>query len=138
MAKGRQPHLQQGYRCAQTTGSTIKPIASYGPALDLGYIMPYTTFNDAANVKLSGTEWYPNNDNGKNEGLVTVRYAIQRSINTIAAQVIDLLKPEVSYYFLKNKVGVSSLVDNEDGFSDIDYAPGPGTAYKWHISQRAH
>ena len=104
-------------------GSTIKPIASYGPALDLGYIMPYTTFNDAANVKLSGTEWYPNNDNGKNEGLVTVRYAIQRSINTIAAQVIDLLKPEVSYYFLKNKVGVSSLVDNEDGFSDIDYAP---------------
>lgn len=104
-------------------GSTIKPIASYGPALDLGYIMPYTTFYDGADVKLNGTEWYPNNDNGKNEGLVTIRYAIQRSINTVAAQVIDMLKPEVSYYFLKNKVGVSSLVDNKDGFSDIDYAP---------------
>jgi penicillin-binding protein 1A len=104
-------------------GSTIKPIASYAPALDLGYIKPYTTIFDGPNIKLHGTSWYPNNDDYGYRGLVTIRTAVQYSINTIAAQVMDLVTPQVSYEILTKKLGVSSLVENEDGFSDIDYAP---------------
>ena len=40
-------------------GSSIKPIATYGPAMELGLITQYTQVNDAADIKLSGTSWYP-------------------------------------------------------------------------------
>jgi penicillin-binding protein 1A len=104
-------------------GSTIKPIASYAPAIDLGYILPYTTIYDGPNIKLNGTNWYPSNDDFNFRGLVTVRTALQYSINTVAAQLMDLVTPQVSYEYLTTKLGVTSLVENEDGFSDIDFAP---------------
>lgn len=106
----------------RSPGSTIKPIASYSLAMDLGLIMPYTTFYDSAAVKLNGTDWYPNNDNSKNEGQITIRYALQRSINTVAAQLVDMIGPQTSYDFLTQKLGFTSLVDGDDGISDVGYA----------------
>ena len=100
-------------------GSTIKPLASYGPAIDLGYVYPYTTMNDSPDVVLSGTSWYPNNDTYTNAGLVTVKYAMQESINTIAAQLIDRITPQVSYQYLTEHFGISSL----DPTNDVAYAP---------------
>jgi penicillin-binding protein 1A len=114
-------------------GSTIKPIASYAPALDLGYIMPYTTFFDGPNIKLHGTSWYPNNDDYSYRGLVTIRTAIQYSINTIAAQVMDLVTlrfPMIS----SQKTGSHRVVENKDGFSDIDLRSAcAGPADQRHI-----
>lgn len=107
----------------RSPGSTIKPLASYSLAMDLGMITPYTTFYDSAAVKLSGTEWYPSNDNEKNEGHITIRYALQRSINTVAAQLVDMVSPAASYNFLTQKLGFTSLVEAGDGYTDIDYAP---------------
>jgi len=100
-------------------GSTIKPIASYGPAMEYGLIKPYTTFDDGKDVKLKGTNWYPNNDNYSFSGLVTVKSALQYSINTVAAQITDLLTPTLSYEFLTEKLGVTSL----DPVQDVAYAP---------------
>lgn len=106
----------------RSPGSTIKPLASYSLAMDKGLITPYTTMYDSAAVKLEGTDWYPNNDNSKNEGHITIRYALQRSINTVAAQLIDMLTPQVSFDFLTQKLGFTSLVAEGDGYSDIGYA----------------
>jgi penicillin-binding protein 1A len=100
-------------------GSTIKPLSVYSAAIELGYIMPYTAFNDGADVKLSGTSWYPNNDDYENRGIVTVRQAITKSINTVAAQIIDLIGPSTAYKFLQEKYGFTSLVEG----SDASYAP---------------
>ena len=47
-------------------GSSIKPIATYGPAMELGLITQYTQVNDAPDIKLSGTSWYPKNSDGGN------------------------------------------------------------------------
>ena len=99
-------------------GSSIKPIATYGPAMELGLITQYTQVNDAADIKLSGTSWYPKNSGGGNYGVITIREALQRSLNTVSAQILDKLTPRASYEFLKDKLGVTSLAE-----SDCDYAP---------------
>lgn len=108
-------------------GSTIKPLSVYGPALELGVITPYTVFDDSADGELVGTDWYPNNDDYKNNGLMTVRNAVRRSVNTVAAQIVDRLTPSVSFEFLRDKFGISTLVESEtlsDGrvISDNGYA----------------
>lgn len=94
-------------------GSSIKPISVYAPAMDLGLITPDTTFEDEADIVLNGTDWFPKNDNHKNYGVVTIKYAVQQSLNTIAAQVLDILTPEVSYAFLRDKLGVVNLDEND-------------------------
>jgi len=106
-------------------GSTFKPLAVYSAAIEMGKIMPYTTFDDSPNLKLSGTSWYPYNDDFNNNGLVTVRYAVQRSLNTVAAQIIDMIGPSTAFDFVRERYGITSMVDttDEQGFSDRDYAP---------------
>ena len=102
----------------RSPGSSFKPIASYGPATELGYITPDTLVNDSAYMTLSGTSWYPKNDGGGNFGQLTIFQALQYSLNTVAAQIVDKVGPETCFNFLKNKLGVTSLVQ-----SDCDYAP---------------
>ena len=99
-------------------GSSLKPIATYGPAMELGLITQYTQVNDAPDIKLTGTSWYPKNSGGGNYGVITIREALQRSLNTVSAQILDKLTPRASYEFLKDKLGVTSLAE-----SDCDYAP---------------
>jgi penicillin-binding protein 1A len=85
--------------------------------MDLGLITPDTTFEDAADIVLNGTSWFPYNDDRKNYGIVTLRYGVVHSLNTISAQVLDLLTPQVSYDFVTNTLGLS--LDP----ADCDYAP---------------
>ena len=105
-------------RTQRPAGSSIKPIASYGPAVELGYITPNTLVNDSGGIRLSGTSWYPENDGGGHFGVVDIRTALQYSLNTVAAQIVDKLSPQVCYDFLQNRLGVTSLVPD-----DASYAP---------------
>ncbi len=102
----------------RSPGSAFKPIASYGPATELGFITPNTWVNDASYITLSGTSWYPQNDGGGNYGLVTIFEALQYSLNTVAAQIVDKVTPETCYNYLITKLGVTSLVPD-----DCSYAP---------------
>lgn len=101
-------------------GSSIKPIAVYGPAVEYGLITPSTLVLDAPGdiIKLSGTSWYPKNSGGGNSGIITIAEGLRRSLNTVSAQILDKLTPQSSYEFLINKLGVTSLQP-----SDCDYAP---------------
>lgn len=99
-------------------GSSIKPIAVYAPAMDLGLITPDTRFKDDEDVTLTGTTWMPYNDNRAYNGVVTVREALRRSINTISAQILDLLTPAVSFNFMVDKLHFTTL-----DVYDADYAP---------------
>ena len=99
-------------------GSAIKPLAVYGPAVDQGLISPSTLVDDNPDLHLKGTSWYPRNAGGGNAGVITIQQALTSSINTVSAQILDKLTPSVSYDYLKDRLGVVSLVD-----SDRDYAP---------------
>jgi len=102
----------------RSPGSSLKPIASYGPAVELGYITPSTLVDDSPDIRLSGTSWYPSNDGGGNFGVLSIYKALQYSLNTVAAQIVDKIGPQVSYNFLTEKLGVTSLLPE-----DNDYAP---------------
>ncbi len=109
-------------------GSSFKPLAVYAPAMDLGLITPDTKFEDSKDVKLNGTSWMTVNYERSYKGVLTLREGIVNSTNTVAAQVLDMITPQVSYDFLTQKLGITSLVEyeeEEDGriISDIDYAP---------------
>lgn len=110
--------LNRATQAKRPPGSSIKPIAVYGPAMELGLITQYTQVNDSPNIKLSGTSWYPKNAGGGNYGVITIREGLQRSLNTVSAQILDKLTPRASFEFLKTKLGVTSLID-----ADCDYAP---------------
>lgn len=98
-------------------GSAFKPIASYGPALEYGLITPNTRMEDSKDLTLSGTTWMPNNVDFSYRGVVTVRQAMMLSLNTVAATIVDMLTPQVSYEFVTEKAGLTTLVPE-----DADYA----------------
>lgn len=100
-------------------GSSIKPIAVYGPAVEYGLISPSTMVLDAdeTHVQLSHTSWYPKNSPNTYDGIITITTALQKSKNTVAAQIMDKLTPSASLEFLRSRLGVTSLID-----SDADYA----------------
>ena len=99
-------------------GSSIKPIASYGPAVELRGMTPNTLVNDSPDIHLNGTSWYPHNDSYQNLGVITIQQALTNSLNTVAAQIVDVLGPETCYSFLRDRLGVTSLVPD-----DASYAP---------------
>ena len=99
-------------------GSAIKPISAYGPAVELLGLTPNTLVNDSSDMYLSGTSWYPHNDSWENYGIITIYEALQYSLNTVSAQIVDKLGPETCYNFLRERLGVTSLVPD-----DASYAP---------------
>ena len=100
-------------------GSSIKPIAVYGPAVEYGLISPSTLVldKDEKHVQLTHTSWYPKNSPPGYDGIITITTALQKSKNTVAAQIMDKLTPSASLEFLRSRLGVTSLID-----SDADYA----------------
>ena len=116
--KDRNFPLNRATGAYRSPGSSIKPLASYGPAVDNGLITPPTLVQDQQGMHLSGTSWFPANDSNIYYGLVTIKQALQYSLNTVAAQIIDKLGPQTSYNFMTTKLGFSNLLP-----SDADYAP---------------
>lgn len=90
-------------------GSSIKPLAVYAPAIEYGIITPSTVYEDK---KVSYGSWSPKNFYSGFRGNMTMTTAVKLSVNTVAVQVLDDLGIDKSYNFLKNKLGISSLVDS--------------------------
>ena len=108
-------------------GSSIKPIAVYAPAIELGLINPATVVDDAP-INLNDAAW-PKNSYNHFRGRMTIFEAVEDSANTVAVRVLrDYITPQVSYDFLTGKLGISTLVlarQGSDGkvYSDVDIAP---------------
>lgn len=111
-------------RATDTTrppGSSIKPLSVYGPAVEYGLITPSTWILDADETKVTLQDapdgWYPKNTPDTYDGVITILYALQESKNTVSAQIMDKLTPAASIDFLRNRLGITSLIDE-----DADYA----------------
>lgn len=103
----------------RSPGSSFKPIAAYAPAINEGLITPETLVNDSPYISLSGTSWYPNNDSYTNIGVVTIYQALQYSLNTVAAQIIDKLTPHKAYEYLTTRLGFTSLVPDDEAYAPM-------------------
>ena len=109
-------------------GSSLKPLSAYGPAMDNGIVTPDSTIYDRALMEDEEGNPWPMNDGKYPSGRqLTIKEGLTRSLNTVSAQLLKTLTPQVSFNFLTQQLGFK-LVDsrvNEDGTvqSDIDLAP---------------
>lgn len=111
--------LNRATRSKRQIGSSIKPISVYAPAIDLGLINYGTVLDDLPvefNEKMD--RYWPRNAPEAYDGKVTMKKAVGTSKNTIAVKLVEQLTPQYSYDFLKERLGVTSLVK-----SDIDASP---------------
>ncbi|MGN1081067.1 MAG: transglycosylase domain-containing protein, partial [Acutalibacteraceae bacterium] len=109
------------------TGSTIKPISAYSPALEFDVVTYSSIINDSPLTLSDGTKW-PKNADGTYRGATYLWDGLRRSVNTIAAHLVDTLSPQKSFDYLVNKYHISTLVTaraDSDGKVLTDIALGP-------------
>lgn len=80
--RGTEDQFNRAYLSARQPGSTIKPLIDYAPAFDTGEYYPSRMVDDH--------KWEdgPSNSGGTYRGNVTVREALNRSLNTVAWQIL--------------------------------------------------
>ena len=80
----------RAYNFSMPVGSSLKPLSVYGPALDLGASPGSPVMNLPIQIKDWDSETgYPENyEGGAYTGVVTMRQAINQSLNTAAAQAL--------------------------------------------------
>lgn len=85
--------LNRGYQSFRQPGSAVKPLIVYTPAFEKGYT-PDTMVMDEP---ITGG---PRNATGYFEGQVTLRYAVEQSINTVAWKLFEEMTPEACLSYL--------------------------------------
>ncbi|MDL2233335.1 PBP1A family penicillin-binding protein [Ruminococcaceae bacterium OttesenSCG-928-L11] len=103
-------------------GSSIKPIGVYALAMEYNQIT-WSTLIDDNPIELTPGRFYPSNFDHVYRGPVTVDYAIQKSVNTVAVRLTEMLTPKLVYDFLTNRLHMNNLVEYRRGSTDIDLGP---------------
>ncbi len=111
--------LNRATSSPRSPGSTMKPIASYSLALDNNLITYSSMFDDQPITLHDGKKWPPN-WYGYYGGKVCVAYALERSINTVPAQLVEKLGMENVFDHLVNDMGISTLTKNSN--ADLTYS----------------
>lgn len=105
MVGGRDYTVRRGLNRAtqmrRQPGSALKPLAVYGPALELGY----TTASVLLDEKTSFGNYTPRNAGDRYYGLVTMRTAVRNSLNTTAVRLLEEIGVNASIQYL-NKMGI--------------------------------
>lgn len=90
MVGGRESDVAMAFnratRIRRQPGSVIKPIIAYAPALEL---CGYTAASMLLDEPTTFADYTPSNFNGKYYGWVTMREAVQRSLNVPAVKVLS-------------------------------------------------
>lgn len=86
--------LNRAYQSFRQPGSAIKPLTVYTPSFEQNYT-PDTIVTDEP------IEDGPRNANGTYLGEITVRTAVEKSVNTIAWKLYDQLTPDKGLSYLK-------------------------------------
>ncbi len=97
-------------------GSAIKPIAVYGPSVDLGKITESDIVKDE---KITIDKWTPKNAYDGFKGNMTVKEAVARSANIPAVKVLEELGVSNSYGYMQNKFHISTLTEGDKNYSAL-------------------
>ncbi len=120
--------LNRATMSPRQAGSTIKPISAYAPALEKNLIT-YSSFVNDKRLTYKSAEgpWNVNNWYGGYWGNVTVKRALENSINTIPVQLVEKVGLKTSYDFLTQKLGFKSF----DPVNDLNL-PSLGMGGNYH------
>lgn len=110
--RGTEDEFNRGFLAKRQPGSSIKPIVVYGPAFNTGLYYPSLIMNDIDDPE---DKYYPKNYGGNHRGLMPIREALARSINTIAYQIMKDIGPNTGLKYLeKMKFSSLSYLDNNN------------------------
>ena len=96
------------------SGSVIKPLSVYAPALERDLITYATVFDDIPLSFLDNGAPWPRNSPNLYRGLTNVNVALTESVNTVAVSVLKRLGNHASYRFLSKDLGFTSLSGEAD------------------------
>lgn len=102
--------LNRATQTYRQPGSSIKPISVYAPAIEYGVTTMGSVYDDSP---YDIEQKWPKNYYSQSKGLMTVQEAVEQSTNTVAVKILAALKPEVSFQFMEEKLGVTSLRDKD-------------------------
>lgn len=94
-------------------GSTFKPLAAYAPAFELGVSYPGMGIDDTP-ININGyrpTNWY-----GYYYGYVTIREAINESMNIPAVKTLQSVGVDYALQFVR-KMGITTLTESNKNLS---------------------
>ena len=105
------------------TGSSIKPLSVYAPAIDMGVVNPATIIKDGPVY-----DDYPQNYYRTYSGYTSILEGVCQSLNAVSAQTLMKIGFEQSFHYAKDLFGLSTLVEEaerSDGsvYSDKALAP---------------
>lgn len=104
-------------------GSTIKPLSVYTPAIEKGIVNWSSIIEDSPIITLKNGAPWPQNANRTYAGNITVKYALENSLNTVAVKLLNKIGNSESFDFLTDKLGISSL-DKKRDMGDASLALG--------------
>lgn len=120
--KGEKTNTLSFNRATQATrspGSAIKPLASYGQAMEYDLINWSTVLNDSPVMKTEdGTNW-PQNYERDYRGNMTVVEALRISRNTIPVKILQQLGTDRSLDFMRTKLGFTTLDDRDNSLAPL-------------------
>lgn len=104
-------------RDKRSIGSTIKPISTYGLALETDHIHWGSVYTDKKVMDVNGKPWPTNYSTGGDISISGqtnfIYYFLQKSYNTVPAQLCQELTPQAVYKFCTEQLGLD--LDPMDG-----------------------
>ena len=122
--------LNRSTQSVRSPGSSIKPLTSYGPAVALDVVHYSSMVRDAPIVLPNGSKWPHNYEmrTTPDNGNVLLGVALQKSLNTVAARLVQQITPQRVYdEYATGTFRLSTLVKdkaiNGKIMTDMDLAP---------------
>jgi membrane peptidoglycan carboxypeptidase len=111
----------------RSTGSSIKPIMEYTPALTKGFT-EMSVIQDVPVFHVNG-QWWPQNDDLHYRGYIDLRDALAISDNDVAVKLLDAIGLQYGFDFATHKFGLnlpaSDLTENGLGMAIGEFAHAP-------------
>ena len=109
-------------------GSCMKPIGTYAPSIEFETTIEGVRVSPGLMLLDKGVEekpdgtWWPKNYDAVTEKMMSVQAAINNSTNTVAVRVNQALGASTAFNFLKNNLGVTTLIpgsNNDENASSM-------------------
>lgn len=118
--RGENDQFNRGFLSKRQPGSTIKPLIDYAPAFETGFYYPSRKIDDHK------FEDGPKNSGGRYYGRISVREALNRSLNTVAWQILSDIGVQkgMDYLGKMHFVGLSYLDNGNKSMSIGGFTEG--------------
>ncbi|MEK8131915.1 transglycosylase domain-containing protein [Paenibacillus filicis] len=119
MLEGRdffREQLNHATQAMRQPGSTMKPIAAYLPAMEMGAVQPATVIDDVPVLLKEGTKagyFIPENWDDGYHGLITARVALNQSYNIPAIKLFTETVGIKKAWEFARKIGIKSVTESD-------------------------